>query len=1068
MSNRLSNSLRVVVLSTRLSFLLVGVVFSMEAFGQGIYQMWGTAPYGYLSPNSAGFFRFDPVERKFPGLGVIRKPALPAGSLSKVFEFADKVYGISNSGGLNNVGFIFEWDPESGALVNRGNFSAGTGRGVNGQLTYWNGKFYGVTQYGGINERGMLFEWDPASGTITGKIPFSEALGYAPCESLVLKDGKLYGFTSLGGTGGRGGLFEWDPDLNLYNRRNEFGPSSGYFPVGKLTLLNGKFYGINADGGTNNVGTFFEWDPVTSNLTPKLNRTMAGGYGRSELTVKDNKFYGTASYGGAHDMGTVFEWDPVTNHFQKKMDFPPNSGNEPLGLTVFNDKFYGITSDPEFYQTTGALFEWDPATNQFTKMQELTQNTLIGMGAYRSLSVIDGKLYGTTFRGGYRNLGSLFEWDPNRNIATAKVKFGENEGTPQANSMTSVKGKFYGVMREGGANNRGVIFEWNPVTRVFNKEFDFSTSVGAYPKGGLTLFNGKLYGTTESGGTNNQGVIFEWDPVDKIYVKKMDLQFSTGNQLTDFSVVNGKFFGIARGGTQNGGIFEWDPVNDLFTIKYSFDWALFSSGVYHKLITVDDKLYGNSSEGKLFEWDPLANGFSIVATIPEGTAMENGLIWVDGKLYGITYNGGFYGKGILFALDPVTRLVTKKADLPLSPAVSFFAHNRTFYVFFQNGDWFEWSHGDDAFTHIDNMGGYDVSGPIFLSSVAAPVATFPAGECTYAGSCKIGTVNSNVWVPVIDETGNAVAEINANGNELGLVTVDGYIHHTATREGGGHRLYLDRNLTITPENPHIAAGAPVSVRFYIKKEEYEKLKTSTNSLGQLSGVGAPEDIGVFSNPSNECAAVLESTVLRIENSTVESWGEDYVLTAQIESFSSFYFGAKEFSSLPVSLVSFSASYTENFVRVNWKTTSEIKVSHFEVERSKDGRKFETVDRVAANSQVAGSSYQVVDAGITDVPGIFYYRLKSIDEDGGFSYSSVVSVKITGDLQILPNPVEAHLLVSGENEGFRLWEVVDMTGRVVLKGDGATGRLDVRGVLPGVYILRLTGRNSVKAIRFVKK
>lgn len=911
----------------------------------------------------------------------------------------------------------------------------------------------------------MLFEWDPASGNITGKISFSESLGYSPCWNLTLKNGKLYGFTTSGGANNKGIIFEWDPVLNVYNKRRDL---TAFIHNGsRLTLLNNKLYGATSEGGANGVGTFFEWDPITNNLTTKLNRTISDGLGLSELTVKDGKFYGTARYGGVFGNGTIFEWDPATNHFQKRLDFP-HIGNEPLGLTLLDGKFYGITADPELYHTTGALFEWDPVTNQFEKKQDLTANTSIGIGASSSLLVMDGKLYGVTKRGGYQ-LGSLFEWEPVSNALAAKVDFGENDGTPLVNSMTAFNGKFYGVTRTGGSQNKGVIFEWDPVTRVFTKEFDFSTASGIYPRGGLTLFEGRLYGATESGGSNNAGVIFEWDPVFKIFEKKVDLQFLTGYQLTDFSVANGKFFGVARGGTQNGGIFEWDPTSNLFAIKYSFDWELYS---YHKLNFVNGKFYGNSVEGKLFEWDPLTNGFSIKTTLPEGSIMESGLIRQDGILYGVTFNVGPDDKGILFSWDPASNLVAKKVDLPLHPARSIFANNGKFYLLFQNGDWFEWGNDEDVLSGIDNMSRYRLSeGAVSPNPISAPVSDLSPGTCSYVGSCLIASNNSSTWVPVIDAEGNAIAEINANGNELGLVTVYGYAHDAATREDGSYRLYLDRNLTITPEYPQIAVGAPVSVRFYIKKGEFEKLRTSTNSLGLSSGIGSPEDLGIFSNPSNICSADLHGPALQIDGATIESWGEDYVLSAQITSFSTFYFSAKEFSSLPVSLVSFSASYGENMVSLNWRTAVETNVSHFEVERSTDSRKFQFVQKVMAKgSGTAATGYRTADTDIADLPSILYYRLKSVDIDGGFSYSSIVPVKTAraADLLISPNPVDQHLIISGSLKGVSRWEVLDMAGRIVKNGNNVTESLDVKGIPPGVYILRLRGDDPAKAIRFVKK
>ncbi len=112
------------------------------------------------------------------------------------------------------------------------------------------------------------------------------------------------------------------------------------------------------------------------------------------------------------------------------------------------------------------------------------------------------------------------------------------------------------------------------------------------------------------------------------------------------------------------------------------------------------------------------------------------------------------------------------------------------------------------------------------------------------------------------------------------------------------------------------------------------------------------------------------------------------------------------SPLPVELLWFEASGTA----LSWATASERNSAYFEVQRSADGRKFETLSRVAsAGNSKATLQYHALDAAPR--PGLGYYRLTQTDLDGRISYSPVRTVSATTkptdfSAQLYPNPLEA--------------------------------------------------------------
>jgi len=98
------------------------------------------------------------------------------------------------------------------------------------------------------------------------------------------------------------------------------------------------------------------------------------------------------------------------------------------------------------------------------------------------------------------------------------------------------------------------------------------------------------------------------------------------------------------------------------------------------------------------------------------------------------------------------------------------------------------------------------------------------------------------------------------------------------------------------------------------------------------------------------------------------------------------------SPLPVELTSFTAKATGNSVTLNWETKTEIMNLGFEVERKTGNTEWQKAGFVEGHHTSNSPKYY----SFTDQPnasGKILYRLKQIDSDGGFEYSSEVSVEM---------------------------------------------------------------------------
>ena len=120
-------------------------------------------------------------------------------------------------------------------------------------------------------------------------------------------------------------------------------------------------------------------------------------------------------------------------------------------------------------------------------------------------------------------------------------------------------------------------------------------------------------------------------------------------------------------------------------------------------------------------------------------------------------------------------------------------------------------------------------------------------------------------------------------------------------------------------------------------------------------------------------------------------------------------GVQPFSRFfPVELAMFEAETGEmGEIRLNWMTKSETDNLGFEVQRSKDGERFERIGFVRGRGTVnEPQTYTFVDQ--VQSAGLYYYRLKQIDLSGTFSYSEVLEVTVDPPrrfqlLQNYPNP-----------------------------------------------------------------
>lgn len=183
--------------------------------------------------------------------------------------------------------------------------------------------------------------------------------------------------------------------------------------------------------------------------------------------------------------------------------------------TVYEDLV--LASDGNFYGQSrlsgnlGSVYRVTP-TGTFTSIATYPDGLVQGYPALIQAS--NGRLYGTSAKGGANNAGLLFELTLDGNLKTLynfpRIGTGIPNGLLEAND-----GNIY-VIAQGsyqtGANGYSSILQLNPATGTLTTIYEFKNPYdGMYPTQLLQGSDGLIYGISNAGGAVGNGNIFSLD-----------------------------------------------------------------------------------------------------------------------------------------------------------------------------------------------------------------------------------------------------------------------------------------------------------------------------------------------------------------------------------------------------------------------------------------------------------------------------------------------------------------------------------------------------------------------------
>jgi len=343
------------------------------------------------------------------------------------------------------------------------------------------------------------------------------------------------------------------------------GATDGAMPNAQLVrAADGDLYGTTSNGGSDDRGTVFRVT-TTGNLT--LLHAFSGGVDGDNpyapvMQASDGNFYGTTVKGGTSGMGTVFRMTPsgaitILHAFSGY----PSEGASPYAPLV-------QASDGRLYGTTykggssnyGTVFRINTDGSGFTtlwSMRGATANE--GANIYAGLTpATDGNLYGVTYAGGVpAGYGTIFRITTSGALTTLYVFTGGTDGAnPIASMQQASDGYLYGTTHLGGSSNLGVIFRMN-LSGAGVILHQFSGTDGAWPDASLFQGgDGNFYGATKIGGDTYTpsytafGTVFKMTPSGALTVLH---SFTAGRDGANPSSLYRSTDGMLYGTTQSGG-----------------------------------------------------------------------------------------------------------------------------------------------------------------------------------------------------------------------------------------------------------------------------------------------------------------------------------------------------------------------------------------------------------------------------------------------------------------------------------------------------------------------------------
>ncbi len=188
-----------------------------------------------------------------------------------------------------------------------------------------------------------------------------------------------------------------------------------------------------------------------------------------------------------------------------------------------------------------------------------------------------------------------------------------------------------------------------------------------------------------------------------------------------------------------------------------------------------------------------------------------------------------------------------------------------------------------------------------------------------------------------------------------------------------------------------------------------------------------------------------------------------------------------FCVVPVKLRSFDAYWKNSFTEISWEVEDAINFSHFELERSYNGREFGLLHSTNYIDHV--KKYIYADRTVSSSHnGDVFYRLRMIDTDHSFTYSPFKTIRLRQDtdngIHIWPNPFTDQISIgytASYLQGNTSIKIYSSTGQTLVYREmnitPGNELLEIRNLgklPPGLYSLQIISKGIVINHKILKR